>query len=127
MARSFVVSALLTTGAVAAVPAPASATIRSFRSPTGKLGCAFVSDSHIPRMVRCDWKGGGDHAVTLEEAGKGRQIHVSDTVMDPDAKVLAYGKSTAFGRLTCTSRTTGITCRSAHHGFTVSTERRRVF
>ena len=54
---------------------------------------------------------------------------ITDTVSDPDAKPLAYGKSTTFGRLKCTSRTTGITCKSlrSYHGFTVSTSNQRVF
>ena len=41
----------------------------------------------------------------------------------------AGGKSTTFGRLKCTSRTTGITCKSlrSNHGFTVSTSKQRVF
>ena len=41
----------------------------------------------------------------------------------------AGGKSTTFGRLKCTSRTTGITCKSLRsgHGFTVSTTKQRVF
>ena len=36
---------LLATGVVAAVPAPASAALRTFRSPTGNLGCMFYSDA----------------------------------------------------------------------------------
>jgi len=63
------------------------------------------------------------------ETGAGRRIHATDTVLDPRAKVLAYGHTTRFHRLRCTSRRTGITCRSTRsgHGFTVSVERRRVF
>jgi hypothetical protein len=50
-------------------------------------------------------------------------------VLNPDAKVLAYGRSTRFGALRCTSRRSGITCRSTRsgHGFTVSVDRQRVF
>ncbi len=50
-------------------------------------------------------------------------------MFDADAKPLAYGTSTTFGRLKCTSRTTGITCKSlrSSHGFTVSTSKQRVF
>jgi hypothetical protein len=127
MSRFTVASALLATGVLAAVPAPASAALRSFRSPTGKLGCMFYSDD--VRQVRCEWRGGNDRAVLLNETGKGRRIKITDTVMDPKAKVLAYGKSTTFGRLKCTSRTTGITCRSLRsgHGFTSSVSKQRVF
>jgi hypothetical protein len=129
MSRLTVASALLATGVVAAVSAPAAAALRTFRSPTGKLGCMFNSDTDVPRQVRCEWRGSNDRAVVLNETGKGRRIKVTDTVMDPKAKVLAYRESTTFGRLKCTSRTSGITCRSLRsgHGFTVSVEKQRVF
>ena len=56
-------------------------------------------------------------------------MKVTDTVRNPKAKVLAYGKSTKFGSLRCTSRRSGITCRSTRsgHGFTISVEKQRVF
>ena len=111
------------------VPASAEAAYRSFRSPSGKLGCAFYSDTETPRQVRCEWEGGDDHAVTLTETGKGKRIKITDTVRDPKARKLAYGKTTTFGSLRCTSRTSGITCRSTRssHGFSVSVEKQRVF
>jgi hypothetical protein len=129
MSRFFVASALLATGVLASVPAPASAALRSFRSPTGKLGCMFYSDPDVPPQVRCEWKGANDRALVLDEARKGKRIKVTDTVLDPKAKPLAYGKSTKFGRLRCTSRASGITCRSTKsgHGFTVAVNRQRVF
>jgi hypothetical protein len=129
MSRFTVASALLATGVLAAVPAPASAALRSFRSPTGKLACMFYSDTDVPRQVRCEWRGGNDRALLLNETAKGRRIKITDTVMDPRAKVLAYGKSTTFARLKCTSHTSGITCRSLRsgHGFTVSVSTQRVF
>jgi hypothetical protein len=128
MSRFSVVLALTITG-VAVAAAPADAALRTFRSPTGKLGCMFLSDAQIPRQVRCEWRGGNDRALVLRESGKGKRIKITDTVFDPDAKPLAYGKSTTFGRLKCTSRTTGITCKSLRsgHGFSVSTSRQRVF
>jgi hypothetical protein len=117
--------ALLTLGAV---PAVASAKLETFRSPSGKIGCMFFRDAQTPSSVRCDWRGGGDHAVFVEKTGKGRKIGVTDTVMDPGAPVLDYGKTRRFGSLKCTSRKTGMTCKnSGGHGFTVSVERRKVF
>ena len=103
--------------------------LRDFRSPSGKLGCAFYSDTETPRFVRCDWAGVNDRGVTLTETGKGKRVKVTDTVMNPKAKVLAYGSTTKFGSLRCTSRKTGITCRStrSNHGFVVSVEKQRVF
>lgn len=130
MSRISVALALTITGVAAAVvAAPADAALRTFRSPTGKLGCMFYSDAQTPRHVRCEWRGGNDRALQLAESGKGKRIKITDTVFDPDAKPLAYGKSTTFGRLKCTSRTTGITCKSLRsgHGLTVSTSKQRVF
>src|SRR4051794_26885143 len=131
MARrsTFRLAASLAAAGLALVPASASASYRAFRSPTGKLGCAFYSDPRTPRTARCDWFGSDDQALTLTEKGRARRIRISDTVLDPKARVLAYGHSTKFGKLKCTSRRTGITCRSTRsgHGFMVSVQRQRVF
>ena len=130
MSRFSVALALTITGVAAtAAAAPAGAALRTFRSPTGKLGCMFYSEAATPRQVRCEWKGGNDRALVLKERGKGKRIKITDTVLDPKAKALAYGKSTKFGKLKCTSRKSGITCKSSKsgHGFTVSVEKQRVF
>jgi hypothetical protein len=121
--------ALALLAALLAAPASAQAVYRDFRSPTGKLGCAFYRDAHTPRQVRCDWQGGGDHAVMVPARGPARAIDVTDTVRNPEAPVLAYGRSTRFGALRCTSRRRGITCRSLRsgHGFFVSVETVRMF
>jgi hypothetical protein len=121
--------ALIAAAVLAALPASASAALRSFRSPTGKLGCMFYSDPDVPPQVRCEWRGGNDRALVLDETHKGKRIKITDTVFDPKAKSVAYGKSTRFGKLTCTSRRAGITCKSSKstHGFTVSVSKQRVF
>jgi hypothetical protein len=115
--------------ALMALPASASAAYRTFRSPTGKLGCAFYSDAETPPAVRCEWSGGGDRAVTLGETGRGKRVKVTDTVMDPSANALAYGRTTRFHGLRCTSRASGITCRGVRskHGFRVSVQKQEVF
>jgi hypothetical protein len=120
---------LLILALLLAAPATASAEIRMFRSPTGKLGCAFFRDKGFPAEVRCEWHGGGDHAVRVALHGKAHRVHITDTVLDPHAKVLAYGKTKRFHGLRCRSRTTGITCRSTKsgHGFKVSVEKRTIF
>ena len=121
--------AVVVSAAVALLaPATADAAYRAFQSPSGKLACAFYSDAETPRFVRCEWNG-SDRAVTLTETGKGKRIKITDTVRDPKARKLAYGRTTKFGSLRCTSRKTGMTCRSTRsdHGFTVSVERQRVF
>jgi hypothetical protein len=121
--------ALIAAAVLAVLPASASGAIRTFESPTGKLGCMFYSDPDVPPQVRCEWEGGNDRALILDETRKGKRIKITDTVFDPKAKALAYGKSTRFGKLKCTSRTSGITCTSSksEHGFTVSVSKQRVF
>jgi hypothetical protein len=110
---------------VLALPATAHAGIKTFRSPSGQIGCMYPD---VPASVRCDWRDGGDHAVVVERTGKGKHIDVTDTVMDPDARVLPYGTTRRYGPLRCTSRRTGITCKNrARHGFTVSVQRQKVF
>src|SRR5829696_3854066 len=89
-------------------PAAADADYRDFRSPSGKLACAFYSDAETPPLVRCDWRGSDDQAVQLGERGRARLRHVTDSVMNPEAKVLRYGRSTGFHALRCRARRTGI-------------------
>ena len=114
---------------LATVPASAAAAYRTFRSPSGKLGCAFYSDAETPPAVRCEWSGGGDRALTLRETGRAKRVKVTDTVMDANAPKLAYGRTTRFRALRCTSRPSGITCRSSRskHGFRVSVQKQEVF
>ncbi len=128
MAQGARVAVVVSAAVALLAPATADAAYRAFQSPSGKLACAFYSDAETPRFVRCEWNG-SDRAVTLTETGKGKRIKITDTVRDPKARKLAYGRTTKFGSLRCTSRTTGMTCRStrSNHGFTVSVERQRVF
>jgi hypothetical protein len=121
--------ALLAAVLCLAAPAAAQAAYRDFRSPSGKLGCAFYSDAEVPPMVRCDWRGSDDEAIVLRERGRARIRHVTDTVSNPDATVLRYGRSTTFRKLKCISRRRGITCRSlaSGRGFRVSVQKRERF
>src|SRR6476659_5857917 len=96
--------ALLVTVLALLAPSSAIAAYRDFRSPSGKLGCAFYSDAEAPPFVRCDWRGSDDQALQLGETGRARLRHVTDTVMNPHAKVLRYRHSTTFNRLKCISR-----------------------
>jgi hypothetical protein len=129
MAPRACVVQLVLVAALLLAPVPADAAYRAFQSPSGRLGCAFYSDAETPRQVRCDWEGGNDRAAVVAERGKGKRMTVTDTVRDPKARTLAYGRTTKFGALRCTSRRSGITCRSTRsgHGFTVSVDKQRVF
>jgi len=121
--------ALLVTAVALLAAAPAQAAFHVFRSPSGKVGCAFYSDAETPASVRCDWRGADDQAMVLRETGRARLRHVTDTVMNPEAKVLRYGRSMTFRRLKCVSRRLGMTCRSlaSGHGFRVSVEKQETF
>jgi hypothetical protein len=122
--RRIALAALLTL----VFPAGASAAFKQFRSPTGRIGCAFESGGGLPREVRCEWAGSNDRAVWVGQRGRAHHLRISDTVRDPNAKVLHYGHSLRFHRIKCTSRRTGMTCRNRrHHGFTISVQRQRLF
>jgi eukaryotic-like serine/threonine-protein kinase len=121
--------ALLVAAFALLAPASAQAAFRDFRSPSGKVACAFYSDAETPPLVRCDWQGADDEAMQLGETGRARVRHVTDSVMNPEARVLRYGRSTTFRRLKCISRRRGMTCRSlvSGHGFRVSVEKQERF
>jgi hypothetical protein len=118
----------------AALAAPAAARIyKPFNTPSGKISCAYFSYPELEPAagpaIRCDLLFLNDRAVYLGLKGKAQKVHVTDAVGNPRARKLAYGTSTSFGRFTCTSRTTGLTCRnrSSGHGFTVSRASQKVF
>ena len=121
--------ALLVAAVALLAPASAQAAFRDFRSPSGKVACAFYSDAETPPLVRCDWQGADDEAMQLGETGRARRRHVTDSVMNPEARVLRYGRSTTYRRLKCISRRRGMTCRSlaSGHGFRVSVDRQERF
>ncbi len=120
---------LIVTAVALLAPASAQAAFHDFRSPSGKVACAFYSDTETPAFVRCDWRGADDEAMVLRETGRARRRHVTDSVMNPEAKVLRYGRSTTYRRLKCVSRRLGMTCRSlaSGHGFRVSVEKQEMF
>jgi hypothetical protein len=111
-----------------------------FRSPTGNINCMLVSGdwngarcdlfqltmSYPVRPRDCDLDWG--HAFEVGATGQGGPACVGDTVADPGAVVLDYGKSLSLGGVTCTSASTGMTCTNRQgHGFTVAKARQRVF
>lgn len=112
----------------------------AFRSPTGNIGCAIwtgqgagarcdlrqLTRSYRKRPAGCDLEWGSSFAV--DARGPGYLPCVGDTVFDPNAFTLGYGKSVSLGNITCTSQETGMTCTNSQgHGFTVRKARQRVF
>jgi hypothetical protein len=108
----------------AAVPAVARDTV--FSTPSKKIACR-IYDEGQGLVIRCDLFFLNDRAVRMTRRGKARLIHVTDTIGDPKAPVLAYGKTKRVGPFTCTSRRSGLSCHNRNgHGFTVSRERQSV-
>ena len=74
-----------------------------------------------------DW---GD-AFAVGPKGRGHGVCHGDTALPAPGqkiRILKYGTSITLGKITCPSRTTGLTCRNtAGHGFSLSREKIRVF
>jgi hypothetical protein len=128
--------------ALAAAALPAATDASTFRTPSGNIGCLYtpasgsssvglrcdlLSVAHPPRRPRsCRLSYG--RAFTLSGTGRARRACVGDTVLDPGARAIPYGTTRRFGPFTCTSRESGLTCRSRyHHGFTLAKARQRLF
>lgn len=141
--RRLVLAAVLVAvvAALAAGTAGAADTIVGFRSPSGAIGCMYFREDGGSPSLRCDVRDVDHppkrpascefdygHAFELRALGRARRLCVSDTTLDPTAKVLRYGKSRRLGPFTCTSRTTGMRCTTrAGHGFELSRQRQRLF
>jgi hypothetical protein len=107
---------------------PATATTRRFQTPSHNIACLYASGGGPGPYLRCDVLSLNDTGFFLDRRHRGRRIHVTDTVADPRARVVRYGSSVAFGPFRCSSRASGLTCRSrAGHGFAVSRARQRTF
>jgi hypothetical protein len=114
---------------VLAAAAPASAATRRFQTPSHNIVCLYGSKGGPGPHLRCDVLSLNDTGFRLDRRHRGRRVRVTDTVNDPRAPVLRYGSSRRFGPFRCTSRRTGLTCRSrvSGHGFFLSRARQRVF
>ena len=121
-------AALLAAAAVVllALPAPASARLQRFQTPSHKIACGYETSD---RELRCDVLYLNDVGFRLQSKGKGKRIQITDTVADPKARVLSYGTSRDYGPFRCTSRRSGLTCktRANGHGFTLSRKNQKVF
>jgi Family of unknown function (DUF6636) len=131
----------------ASLAAP-SAILPGFRSPSGNIKCLSVPGpppflyctvgqaSYAKKLtaycaqprIGVDWAG-----FTLGRRGKGSVECSGGTLYDPSTQhphyvTLAYGKTWRLSVFTCTSRTTGVTCRNrAGHGLFVSRESYRTW
>jgi hypothetical protein len=124
-----------------AAPAPAAIDdITFFRTPSGNVRCAFFGPK--PASLRCDI-GTTDNAPKptpsscefdygysygLTPKGRGRRLCVSDSVADPDARVVGDGHSIKRFGMRCVSKRPGLRCTNGSgHGFAISRAKQRVF
>lgn len=111
----------------------------SFRTPSKNIYCMYDSSYAYlrcdissglrplpPKPASCEFDWGG--SVNMRRSGRSHVGCVSDSVHTPNARVLRYGTTWRRGGFTCTSRSTGLTCRNARgHGWFLSRQRSRLF
>ena len=80
-----------------------------------------------PKPIQCDAGDPNDKRVSLRATGRATPVLCAGDPgpllpqIEAKASVLAYGSSTRVGAITCTSATTGLTCRNRDgHGFFLS-------
>jgi hypothetical protein len=130
---------LAVVGALLAAASPAGAdTLRFFHSPSGNIDC-LVSEGYArcdirahtfkapKRPAACDLEWGS--VLSVGKANRrGGFACVGDTVRDPSARALPYGRSIVVGRVRCTSRADGIRCRNRFgRGFLLGRTAYRLF
>jgi len=132
-------AALVVAGLAVASGAQAAAldSLVGFQSPSKNIGC-ILDDSFARCDIRKrDWSPPRKPASCGEDYGqglsisrngaRGRFVCAGDTALG-SGKVLAYGRSIRRGKITCTSRESGVTCENARgHGFRISRGSYRVF
>jgi hypothetical protein len=114
-----------------------------FRMPSNNIFCMYVSSTK-PRTkyLRCDIESGlkpkppkkkgkeCSYGITVEMNARGKSHYgcVSDSVYDPKAKMLAYGKTWRKSGFTCKSSEAGLTCTNvSRHGFFLSRQHSYLF
>ena len=75
---------------------------------------------HRPSSCHLDYGNGAE----VGPHGKGHFTCAGDTILGQGHRVLRYGRSIKLAAIKCTSRRTGMTCRSVKtdHGFEISRE-----
>ena len=130
--RPLIAACVLATSAVVAVgPAAASSSVTSFRTPSKNIYCAWEHLSGSQQVLRCDVRQlthqapkpsgcqfDAGSSFGMNPTGRAAALCVSDSVYNPRAKAIAYGKSRRFGSFRCSSKTNGLRCTNrSGHGF----------
>jgi hypothetical protein len=113
--------------------------LRTFRSPTGNIGCTMFDGgarcdirkrdwSPPPRPASCPKEVDFGQGLAVSHQGEASFVCAGDTALDPSASALAYGTASEVGGTECISRSDGVTCvNQAGHGFFISIQSYQVF
>jgi len=136
------VLAAIVAGLTATSGSASTATYVSFKTPSGNIYCAYSSGLGSPTYLRCDIRshlhpaprprtcveGVYGESVGMSRTSRASVLCISDTVINPGARVLAYGTTWSRGGFRCVSRATGLTCTNTRgHGWFLSRESWRVY
>jgi hypothetical protein len=124
----YLIATTLATAALVALPATAAALQqRFFLSPSGNISCELdynpgAASGGLPTQAFCETFKPG-RSVTMTPTGRLHICHGTSCLGDPpeNAFTLKYGKTSSLGPFTCSSRKSGMSCRtSSGPGFTIS-------
>jgi hypothetical protein len=136
------IAAVLVAGALASSANARPSVLIGFQTPSHNIACMYAAGEGGPPSLRCDIRSGlrpappkpsgcdfdWGTALEMNRTGRAHVGCVSDTVLDPRVRVLAYGSTWKRGGFTCASATTGLHCTNASgHGFLLSRERWEIF
>jgi len=107
----------------------------TFLTPSGNIGCGYLSEPGSPPSLRCDIRSGlvprprkppgchlawGDRYEMSVTGRVGITCH-GDTEILPNARILPYGTRWSRGGFVCRSRESGLLCENrSGHGFFLS-------
>jgi hypothetical protein len=113
--------------------------LKTFRTPSGNIGCQMVQGGArcdirkrdwkpLPRPAECPKEVGYGQGLEIPRAGEAGFVCAGDTALDPTASSLSYGTASRVGGSECISREDGVTCvNEAGHGFFISVQSYQVF
>lgn len=113
--------------------------LKTFRSPSGNIGCALYEGgarcdirkrdwSPPPRPAKCAKQVDYGQGIEVAHRGEAGFVCAGDTALDPSSSALSYGTASQVGGAECISRKNGVTCvNQAGHGFFLSVQSYQVF
>lgn len=113
--------------------------LRTFRSPSGNIGCVMLEGgarcdirkrdwAPLPRPAGCPQQVDYGQGLQVSRHGPATIVCAGDTALDPSAPALAYGTASEIGGAECISRRNGVTCvNQGGHGFFLSVQSHRIF